>query len=69
MRFLKRRVMANEDYKDSTPPEQRNAFGEEKVRQGDEGPDDAADDSDDFDDDDDTEDLDDEADDEDEGSI
>jgi hypothetical protein len=61
--------MANKDYNGSIPPEQRDAFGEEKVRQGEAGPDDAADDSDDFEDDDDTEDLDDEADDEDEGSI
>ncbi len=59
--------MANKDY-DSIPPEQRNSFDEEKVREGGVGPDDAADDSDDFEDDD-TEDLDDEADEEDEGSV
>jgi hypothetical protein len=65
---LKRRVMANKDYDDSTPPEQRHAFGDEKVREGAEDPNDIADDSDEFDDGDD-EDLDDEAEDEDEGSI
>ncbi len=58
--------MANKDY-DDIPPEQRESFGEEKVREGGEGPDDAADDSDDFDDDD-AEDLD-EEDEEDEGSV
>jgi len=62
--------MANKDYNDSIPPEQRETFGEEKVREGGTAPDDMADDSDDFeDDDDDAEDLDDEADEEDEGSI
>jgi len=61
--------MANKDYNDSIPPEQRETFGEEKVREGGTAPDDMADDSDDFEDDDDAEDLDDEADEEDEGSI
>ena len=61
--------MANKDYNDSIPPEQRETFGEEKVREGGDAADDMADDSDDFEDDDDAEDLDDEADGEDEGSI
>jgi len=61
--------MANKDYNDSIPPEQRETFGEEKVRESGTAPDDMADDSDDFEDDDDAEDLDDEADEEDEGSI
>jgi hypothetical protein len=61
--------MANKDYNDSIPPEQRETFGEEKVREGGAAPDDMADDSDDFEDDDDAEDLDDEAEEEDEGSI
>jgi hypothetical protein len=68
MRFSTRRVMANKDYDDSIPPEQRDTLGEEKVREGGDDPDDIADDSDDFDDDD-AEDLDDEADEEDEGSV
>jgi hypothetical protein len=60
--------MANKDYDNSIPPEQRGPFGEEKVREGGDDADDIADDSDDFDDDD-AEDLDDEADEEDEGSV
>ena len=60
--------MANKDYDDSIPPEQREAFGEEKVREGGQDPDDNADDSDEFDDED-AEDLEDEADDDEEGSI
>jgi hypothetical protein len=45
--------MANNDYDQSTPPEQRDTMGEEKVREGAQDPDDIADDSDEFDDDDD----------------
>ena len=60
--------MANNDYDQSTPPEQRDTMGEEKVREGAQDPDDIADDSDEFDDED-AEDLDDEADEEDEGGV
>ena len=60
--------MASKDYDDSTPPEQREAFGEEKVREGGQDPEENADDSDEFDDED-AEDLEDEADEEEEGSI
>ena len=51
-----------------TPPEQREAFAEEKVREGGQDLEDNADDSDEFDDED-AEDLDDEADEDDEGGI
>jgi hypothetical protein len=50
--------MANHDYDQSTPPEQRDTMGEEKVREGAQEPDDIADDSDEFDDDDDVDDED-----------
>jgi hypothetical protein len=60
--------MANKDYDDNIPPEQREAFGEEKVREGGQDLDANADDSDEFDDED-AEDLEDEADEDEEGSI
>jgi hypothetical protein len=63
--LTKRSVMANKDFDESIPPEQRDTFGEEKVREGAEDLNDIADDSDEFDD----EDLDEETDEDEEEGI